>query len=474
MKNVKLIFILFTSLLLQNCTSNFEEVNVDPNNPTEVPAHLFLGNIVRVNQNAIYDTFVGGDMGLCWAQHWSKVQYNDEEKYLPRRGVIDGIWDQLYADVISDAKSMYTIADKEGNNNLKGISLILQANAFQILTDIYGPVPFSEVGQAGNLKPKFDSQEDVYTGIINYLTQAEQLLALNQGEVPSTSDLIYGGDISKWRKLGNSLKFKVLMRISNKVNVSASLQALVNDANLMDSNEDSAQLIYLAAQPDANPIYETIIFGNRAEFKNSSVLVDKLTTLNDPRRPIISQTNSSGQYVGNIPGQENTSNYNGFSSPGTFYLSPTLPGVILSHSQVKFLLAEAANRGLISGGQTAAFNYYLEGIEASLVFNGVPQTEIDAYLALPSLVFTTQADGKVKIGEQNWIALYGQGVEAWTEWRRTGVPALSPALNAAIPSIPKRYYYPTYSININRDNYLAAIATLSNGDELTSSVWWMN
>lgn len=437
MKKIKLIFVLFASLLLQNCTKDFEEVNNDPNKPTEVPAHLFLGNIIRVNQNAIYNTFVGGDMGLCWSQQWSKVQYNDEERYLPRRGVIDGIWDVLYADAISDAKSMYNKAELEGNTNLQGISLVLQANTFQILTDIYGPVPFSEVGIQGILKPKFDSQEAVYTGILDYLTQADQLLALNEGEVPSTSDLIYGGDVTKWRKLANSLKLKALMRISNKVNVNTEIQALVDAGNLMDSNDDSAQLIYLDAQPDANPIYETIDYGNRAEYKNSSILIDKLTNLTDPRRPIFSQTNNAGQYVGNIPGQENTTNYDGFSSPGTFYLSPTLPGVILSHSQVKFLLAEAANRLMITGGQTAAFDYYLEGIEASLRFNNIDDNSITSYLSQPNIAFTTQADGRVKIGEQNWIALYGQGVEAWTEWRRTGIPALSPVLNAAIPSIPK-------------------------------------
>jgi hypothetical protein len=474
MKNLKLIFVLFVSIFLQSCTEKYEEINVDPNRPTAVPAHLFLGNVVRVNQNTIYSTFVGGDMGSCWGQHWAKVQYNDEEKYLPRRGSIDGIWDALYADAISDAKTMFSTAVTEGNTNLQGISLILQANSFQILTDIYGPVPFSEVGQVGNLKPKFDSQEAVYNGIIGYLTQADQLLSLNQGDVPATSDIVYGGDVAKWRKLANSLKFKALMRISGKVSVGSQLQALVNAGLLIGSNDESAQLLYKAAQPDANPIYETIVFGNRLEFKNSSVLIDKLTLLNDPRRAVISQVNNVGQYVGNQPGVENPSNYGGFSSPGTFYLAPTLSGVILSHAQVKFLLAEAANRGLISGGQTAALNYYTGGIQASMEFNGVSQSNIATYLAQPNITFTTQADGRVKIGEQSWIALYGQGVETWTEWRRTGLPVLSPAQNAALPSIPKRYFYPTYSINLNRENYLSAAASLTGGDQLTSPVWWMN
>jgi hypothetical protein len=474
MKKFKFIFVLFVSIILQSCTKDFDQINQDPNKPTNVPAHQFLGNIVRVNQNRIYNTFVGGDMGSCWAQHWSKVQYNDEEKYLPRRGVIDDIWDDLYAEVISDAKSMFKIAKIENNTNLQGISLILQANAFQILTDIYGPVPFTEVGQEEILKPKFDSQEQVYNGILKYLTEANQLLSLNKGEVPEASDIVYGGDIKKWKKLANSLKLKALMRISNKVNVSSQLQALVNEGLLINSNDDSAQLAYLATQPDANPIYETIVFGNRSEFKNSSVLIDKLTSLDDPRGPIISQKNSSGQYVGNPPGVENTSNYNGFSSPGTIYLAPTFPGVILSHSQVKFLLAEAANRGLISGGQAAALNYYNEGIRASMDFNGVASSEVSTYLAQSNVTFTTEADGKVKIAEQSWISLYGQGVEAWTEWRRTGLPVLTPAKNGSLTSIPKRYFYPTYSINLNRENYLSATATLSGGDQLTSPVWWMN
>jgi hypothetical protein len=474
MKNFKLIYILVAAFFLHNCTADFEEVNTDPNNPTDVPAHLFLGNIIRVNQNIIYNAQAGGDMGLCWAQHWSKVQYNDEEKYLPRRGVIDNIWDGLYADAISDAKSMYNKAVTEDNKNLQAISLVLQANTFQILTDIYGPVPFTEVGQPGNLKPKFDSQEEVYNGIIEYLTQADALFAENQGDVPGSSDLIYGGNITKWKKLGNSLRFKALLRISDKLDVASQLQALVTSGELISSNTESAQLIYLAAQPDANPIYETIIFNNRAEYKNSSVLIDKLTNANDPRLPFISKKNNAGIYIGNVPGVENISNYNGFSSPGTMYLASTLPGVILSHAQVKFMLAEAANRGFISGGQTAALNYYLEGIKANMEFNGVDNAVIDNYLNLPNINFTTAEDGRNKIGEQNWIALYGQGIEAWTEWRRTGIPSLSPVQNAAIPSIPTRYYYPTYLVNINKDNYLNAVATLSGGDELTSPVWWMN
>jgi len=473
MKKISILFVTLLTLFAASCDNNFEEVNTDPNNPVQVPAHLLLGNIIRINQNVLYGMQQGGDMGMCWAQHVSKVQYNDEERYIPRRAAIDLIWTNMYTAVISDAKSMHDLAVSEGNENLQGISLVLQANAFQVLTDLYGPVPFDEVFIPGLTKPRYNSQEEVYDGILSMLTNADALLNNGSGDVPSTSDLLYAGDTSKWRKLANSLKLKALMRISGKRNVASEVQALVNAGNLMSSNSDSAQLVYLAAQPDANPIYETIVYGVRAEYKLSSVLVNKMSGLNDGRLSVYASLNDADLYVGNIPGEENPGNYNGFSSLGSFYLNPTLPGVILSNAQVQFLLAEAANEGLISGGVSAALNYYNNGITSNYEFNGIGN-QAAAYIAQPNVTFTNQTDGRIRIAEQSWVALFGQGFEAWTEWRRTGIPALSPVVNAAESSIPSRLYYSSTAVSLNRDNYNAAVATLSGGDNLTSPIWWMN
>lgn len=473
MKKISILFIALIALFNASCDKDFETINTDPNNPVAVPAHLLLGSIVRVNQNTIYGMQQGGDMGMCWAQHVSKVQYNDEERYIPRRGAIDAIWNTLYASVIADAQSMYTLADAEGNTNLKGISLVLQANAFQILTDLYGPIPYTEFNKSGVLKPAYDSQEVVYDGIIKQLTDADALLATGTGDVPASSDLVYAGNITKWRKLANSLKFKALMRISKKKNVSAQLQAIVNSGNMMSSNDDSAQITYLASQPDANPIYETIVFGTRSEYKMSSVLITKLQALADPRLSVYAKTNNAGAYVGNLPGQENSGNYNGFSSLGTFYINPILPGVILSYAQSEFLVAEAINEGYVSGGTSAALTRYKNGITANFKFNGI-EASAAAYAALPNIEFTNQADARVKIGEQKWYALFGQGFEAWTEWRRTGYPALSPVIEAAQTSIPSRLYYNSQEVSLNKVNYEAASATLTGGDKLTSRLWWMN
>lgn len=477
MKKISILIFAIFALISVSCDKDFEEVNTDPNNPTKVPAHLLLGNILRVNQNAIYGMQQGGDMGMCWAQHLSKVQYNDEERYIPRRGAIDGIWNALYASVIADSQSMGSLAETEGNQNIQAISLVLQANAFQILTDLYGPIPYNDVNKKGVLMPSYDTQEDVYTGIIDMLTTADGLFASATATetVVATSDLLYAGDVVKWRKLANSLKLKALMRISNKKDVSAQVQALVNSGNLMSDVSDSANLSYLAAQPDANPIYETIVYGTRTEYKMSSVFIDKLKSYTDPRLPIMAAKNDKGLYVGNTPGEENTSNYLGFSSPGAFYLDPKLKGVVLSYAQVEFYLAEAASRGLISGGIPGSLVHFTKGIEANFLFNGLTAAEGTAYSLLPTVTYSTASGAKNNIGDQMWISLFGQGFEAWTEWRRTGTPALSPVLNAAEPTIPKRLYYESNEIALNKASYNAGVVLLgAGGDDLTTPIWWMN
>ena len=461
-------------LFFANCDNEFESVNQDGNLPTSVPSHLLLGNIVRVNQNIIYGMQQGGDMGMCWAQHLSKVQYNSEELYIPRLPSIDLIWNTLYSGVIQDAKSMYALADAEGNENLKGIALVLEANAFQILTDLYGPIPYTESVQPGNFKPAYDTQEVVYQGILDKLTQAEVLLANGVGSaIPVTSDILYGGNISKWRKFANSLKLKALMRVSKVKDVKAELQALVNAGNLMSNSSDSAQLIYLGSQPDANPIYETIIYNVREEYKLSSVLVERLATLTDPRLAVYGSKNEAGLYVGNIPGIENSGSYKAFSGLGSFYLDSKLPGVMLSYAEVQFCLAEAANEGLISGGNTKALEYYNSAVTSNFEFNGLSTSISNTYLSQPSVTFANQLEARTKIGQQKWIALFGQGFEAWTEWRRTGLPELSPAQNATI-GIPSRLFYNSTEITLNKSSYTTAIGLLPGGDQLTSRLWWMN
>ncbi len=476
MKRFKIITLLLFGLLVSvGCDSDFEEINQDPNNPLAVPSSLLIPGVVRAAQNESYSTFTGGDMGACWSQQFAKVQYNDEERYIPRQSVISRVWNTYYAVVISDADAMHTIAVAEENNNMQGVALTLQAYGYAFVTDVYGAVPFTEAMKAatdGNISPAYDSQEVVYAGVLAMLDEAISLLGTS-GAINATNDILYGGNANLWKKFASSLKFRVLMRASGKMSVGADLQALVNAGNLFSSNAEDAKLTYLSADPSANPLYESIVFGTRGEWKINSKMVDILAGANDPRLAVYAQKNADGDYRGKPSGYNDVPsddwNYTNVSALGEFYLRPELPGFFMSYPELKFLMAEAAFKGLISGDANA---HYLGGITASMEYNEVPGPAISTYLTAKVLA-TTPALAIEQIATQNWIALFSQGVESWNEYRRTGFPVLSPAVDGAINEIPSRYNYPTTEGSINKANYDAAVAA-QGADLLTTPIWWMN
>ncbi len=477
MKRFRIITLLLFGLLVSvGCDSDFEEINTDPNNPTAVPSSLLIPGVVREAQNRSYSTFIGGDMGACWSQQFAKVQYNDEERYIPRQSVITQVWERYYSVVISDANAMQTIAIAEENNNMQGVALTLQAYGYAFLTDVYGAIPFTEAMKAateGIIAPAYDSQEDVYAGVLAMLDEAISLLGTS-GEIDATNDILYGGNPNLWKKFASSLKFRMLMRASGKMNVAGDLQALVNSGNLFASNAQDAKLVYLGADPSSNPLYETIIFGGRAEWKINSKMVEILSGSNDPRLNVYAQKNDAGIVRGKPAGFNDVPsddwNYQNVSPLGTFYLRPELPGFFMSYPELKFLMAEAIVKGFISGDATAQ---YLEGMTASLEFNEVPGPAISTFMANKSLAVGTPATALEQIATQNWVALFPQGVESWNEWRRTRFPALTPAVDGALSEIPSRYNYPTSEASLNKANYEAAVAA-QGADNLTTKIWWMN
>lgn len=472
-----LLWSVFTAAMTFNigCDKGFEELNTNPNDPITVPSGLLLADILFTTGNSLYSTFVGGDMGACWAQHWGKVQYNDEERYVPRESVIETtVWKTFYEDVISDSRTMQLLAETEENKNMQGVALVMQSYGYLVLTDLFGNIPFTDAIKASeaNYTPAYDSQETVYNGVFTMLDQADLLLSEDGGDINPNSDILYGGSWSKWEKFANSLKFRALMRISGKKDVSADLKALLN-RNLFTSSADEANLPYLESSPSANPIYETINLGARGEFKLNSKLVDMLAETNDPRLEVYAQLNDDDEYRGKPAGIEDVPNdnynYDNVSAIGTFYLEPKAPAYLLAYSELLFLMAEAANKGLIDGD---AASYYNDAITASFAANGLSAGLATDYIAQNAIAYNSTT-GLQQIGEQKWVALFCQGVEAWTEWRRTGFPALSPALEAVISEIPSRYTYPVIEQSVNKAAYEAAVAA-QGPNLLTTKVWWDN
>lgn len=480
MKIIKYIMLSFiATLLLASCDKNFEEINANIDDPVIIPSSMIIGTVVRNVANEFYSTFDGLEHGETWVQHISMVQYNDPERYKPRVSVMDNLWSVCYTGA-SNANQMYSLAVGEGNEVNQGIALVWKAYCFSLLTDLFGDVPFSEALRGPSdaiFTPVYDTQEAVYTGILAMIDQAIPLILSGNGVTDPNMDILYAGDASKWAKFATSLKFRALMRISSKKNVSSDLQALVNSGNLFASNDDEAKLVYLSTSPEANPIYETIIAGGRGEFKLAKTFVDWLSNNSDPRLGVFAQKAvTSGTYIGKPSGYKEQPlpgyGYDDVSSIGTKYLEPTAPGYFISYSELLFLMAEAAKKGYISGGDDAAKSYYDAGIRNSFAENGLSAAQANAYVA--GINAYNPANALELIGTQKWVVLFCQGFEAWTEWRRVKIPALTPAFEGYIDQIPSRLRYESTEISLNGINYQAVIANDRQGaDELTTPVWWM-
>ena len=470
--------IVFAVLLFTSCDKNFEEINRNTDDPEVVPSSQLIGTSIREMSNSLYSTFNGSEVGENWIQHNALNAYNDPDRYRPRISTMDGVWNTFYA-AVADANALSELAVSEENEVNQGIALVIKAYAFLVLADLYGDVPFTDAIKGpseGNFTPAYDSQEVVYTGVLAMLDEAMPLLSSGIGTTDASMDILYEGDATKWNKFAHSLKFRALMRMSAKKDVSVDLQALVSSGMLFSSNADEAKLVFTSASPNANPIYETVVEQARAEHSLSQTLVDFLIDYNDPRLDVYCQpASSSGDYVGKPNGFAETplAGYTAddVSAIGEFYLQAESPAYYVSYTELLFLMSEAAHKGLISGGETAAQNYYETAINNSLTENGVAGGYA-AYISDPRVAYNT-ADADEQIGTQIWAALFCQGFEAWTEWRRTKYPVLVPAAEGYLSEIPSRLKYESTEVSVNAQNYNDAVSNFG-ADELTRKVWWMN
>jgi len=489
MYDMKHLFIKFLAVVgltfaMTGCTKDFDEVNQNPNAPTAVNSSLLLPQIERDVINTVMGEAWG--IGNIVIQHNAKNQFVNEDRYL--WGEQNGIWNTVY-DNMRDVNNIIAQSEANGENNYKGIALVLRCWMFSLATDAYGDVPYSDAIQAkeGENYPKYDAQEDIYNGILAELKVANDLLGSSSEVV--AGDIIYGGDVAKWKRLANSLRVRSLMRISRKRDVGADLREILADAGkypLFESNDDSGVYTFLTSSPDQFPLYAARI-GSFNEFRAGKTLLDTLNSLDDARLPILfrptpdTETSDTTDYVG-IPNGMNDVNaleYNGgpqFQSRigNVFYEESITPygltvakGIIMTFAELQFLLAEAAEKGLISGD---AETFYKNGVSASYNFYGLNVS--DGFFNQPETEFTgTQQEKLNKIGLQKWISLYYNGLEAWFDWRRTGIPFLTPAVsNQNDDRIPVRFFYPLSEEKLNGDSNEDAIQRQGLND-INTKMW---
>ena len=370
---------------------------------------------------------------------------------------------------------------KETNNeNLQAVGLIMRSYFFSVLTDLYGDIPYSQALQLSEnvLTPAYDAQEDVYKGLLADLKAANDLIKVGGYEVGG--DIIYGGDMDKWQKFGNSLHLRLAMRLidADPTLAKTEVAALLNGSTpLLSSVEENAQFDFLSGASNTNPIYFNRL--TRDDHRVSRSITSRLNRLNDPRLGVYANHPEAGDSTAFYRGVPNgltsvaaaaLGPLSTTSKVGSAFTAATAPGVLMTYAEVLFFKAEAIERGIVGGNAAVEYN---NAIRASMAQYGFTGAAVDAYLAQPAVKYDA-SNYKQSIGVQKWIALYGQGVEAWSEWRRLDYPklpvAVSPA-GAAMGKIPVRFRYPANEQTTNATSRAAAVER-QGPDLITTKLWW--
>ncbi len=479
------------TLLAGACDQGLTGVNENPNAPEEVPVNnLLLGGIWDVAQNqgarGVFGQWTMLYHGENWSQHLAQPVYNDEDRYTPRAGIPDLIWDEMYF-ALTDLAEAKALAEEAGDDNVWAVAEIMTVYGFMVLTDYFDAIPYSEALKLneGISYPAYDAQSDIYPDLIARLSAAAARIDPSATIDFGAFDPVYQGDVVGWRRFANSLRLRLAMRMVN-VNASAARAAFEAAwaSARFTSVADQADVDWGATDPFANPCYEAIVFGGRpGDFRMSRSLIDRLVAFNDPRTPIYAEPAASdaqyrGLRNGLLPGETTpTTTSNDYSRIGTYFLTPTTPSNLLSYAEVLFLGAEAAERGWNVGGASAA-TLYQGGITAAMEELGIGAAAIATYLGQASVGYTTGTYRRLDaIHVQKWIALFLSGPEAFSDLRRIGWDFttdagttgtdLVPAENSAIgQQFPSRLPYPEDEVLLNPQNYP--------GDRLvTDHVWWM-
>ena len=468
----KLLYTTLFALALTSCSDTLDDINKNPN-ATETPlAPYLLTGTLKQGADLYWGSTNNFDSSLLFAQHWAKIQYTEPDRYDVSNASFTTLWNTGYATLITDLNTILNFPEAQANSNYKGIALTLRSWTFLLLTDAYGSIPYKEAGL--KVTPSYDPQWEVYTGLLEDLKQAQALLATANGTV--TGDLVYKGDILKWKKLVNSLRLRIALRISDRepaLAKQAAIDATSDAAGLISSNNDTFKFTYISS-PQQNPA--SAWFETRDDYRISKTMVDKLYELSDPRLPVYAQLPSDasvGKYVGAANGLSNSdANNQGFaktSKPGTYFLTSASPAVIASYSETLFNLSEAVARGFIAGD---AEQLYKSAITASFNQFGITDATVIANYLNQATVQYDATNYAKSIGTQKWIAFYGQGLDAFTEWRRLDYPVLTAGPATVLDGkIPSRFFYPGTEQSLNGDNYNAAVAGQGK-DLLTTKLWF--
>jgi Starch-binding associating with outer membrane len=532
MKKISYILISL-GLLLAGCTGEFEEMNTNPNFPTKASTSSLLTTAQKAIMDHTRDEWWGGRQTFVWSQYLSQNNYTNEDRYLIRQGSNNSNWGAFYMDIMDLVEIIHLNTDEETkaemsvygpNENQIAVARILKAYMMQIMTDSWGDIPYFEAfDNVNHPGPAYDSQESIYMDLIKELTEASAMINLSAPAF-TVGDIFYGGDPIMWKRLANSLKLRVAIRMKNvpDSNWEGYFDEAV-DSGVFESNGDNAIFTYPGSDPNNSPMYTAFRTASRNDFTFSKQFLDILKgvddTVNnkvnpfhdmlDPRLAVfISDANveySGGgdpmAVVGMPIGVNNSYTYQfrRYCPHLYYYLTvfnlANAKLILMSYPEVCFLRSERNNWDQ---------SLYEEGVSASLDLWGSLANELygwsgsrfaqyqdDAATYLSSL----PPANNDRVITQKYINGFLDGNEAWAELRRTGLPSMlvkpgeityrgpritdaegkqidvlfTPIIN--VDEILPRITYPYEEQTLNAANYEAA-ANAIGGDKHSTHLWW--
>lgn len=464
--------LLIVASIVSSCDT---DINRDPDllplENTALSTQLPAGIIGIVGPQGAGMAVFGGFWSQYWTQSNVATQFADIDGYTVTSGDYQYIWDSMY-DGLGDIRAVKRKAQAEGNWKYYLIATVLDVQASQILTDMYGDIPYKEASNPSILKPKFDTTENVYTYMIEDLDDAlAKNLDESTGETPGKDDLIFNGNMENWIKFANTLKLKIYIRQTFvKPSIVNEITALMTSGvPFLDVDASMTQFINEINQ--SNPLYEYIVrsLNVTTNLRMSYTMSSYFAENTDPRRD---------KYYGpgNALFQGDFSNTTA-SNIAVVTLNASTPALLLSKEESLFLQAEANER---MGSSAMAQTLYEQAVLANFTRHGLDGSSfITGAYAYPS---AGGLEEKIKaIITQKWAASFpGNGFEAFFETNRTGYPNYSEfkqneagyipgdlaySINGSTGgSFPKRIQYPLSERNANPN-----VPTVK---PITAPVWW--
>lgn len=489
-----------------SCTTDFEDINTNPNKITVgqlQPVNMFepiLYEAARTWQN--YTWYWNNELIQFTA--FTGGTTRQEHRYRIADQDWRGMWN-AYTRLTNNALHMDELAQKSGEVSYQAMALTLKVLFMSNLTDMFGDVPYSEAFKGlseQNFTPKYDSQQEVYEQMLADLEKANDLYATNPEMLDPTFDGMYGGNMALWRKFNNSLYLRLLCRVSGRseMKVPERMQNIVSNPDkypVFASNADNAAVNFTGMAPYVgyfDPQTTTESDFTTAGRKLTEQLI-KMTVLSqngvetyeDPRLAIWGRMNGKA-WKGTIAGC--TNEQQGEADRGSAYLNfgvlcrTTMPAFLMCYDEVEFILAEAALKGWISGGEEMARSYYEAATRASIekwgAFGSFSKTPVvlapdaaDLYLASDLASWDKHDNKEELIGNEKFLNLFWVGMEAYHEYRRTGYPELTIGEGTFNDHVlPTRFAYPATSVATNAAHVAEALQRMGGDNDMKTPVWW--